>query len=366
MEFSELDKQAHKAMVVVLLAKHTANIDYHRLITYFFFEFLSRVVLTDIKPPIYYELLKEHRHALADYVVAEVQEELRGYTLFADLHTYLCYPPNELEYQLLRAAHNYVSAWEFNLIYDFNPKMYGVQEIKDSLDSALLQDGSHLSQVPHLNLLTSMFAQLRFQKRWSQTPRVPSTSVLGHALYVALCAFLLSFDVRASDRMRINHFLGGLFHDLPEILTRDIISPIKHGVKGLDSYLKDLEARAMEEKLLRYVSSDFRQDLLYFTQDEFANRYLDPHTKRVNIVSLEALWKDYNHNIYQSVCGTLLKVCDQLSAFIEAKMSIAHGVRSDVLVQGAEKIFEKYAHYSLHGVDMGALFRGFTCDGSCS
>ncbi|WP_235852542.1 HD domain-containing protein [Helicobacter vulpis] len=366
-EFSELDKQAHKAMVAILLAKHArARVNYHNLITYFCFEFLSRVVLTDIKPPIYYALLKQHRGALADYVQEEVQGEVQAYGLFANLHAYLCHPPDDLEHALLRAAHNYVSAWEFNLIYDFNPRMYGVQEIKDSLDNALLQDGEYLSQVPHLKLLASMFAKLRFQKRWSQTPRVPPTSVLGHALYVALCAFLLSFDVGACESMRINHFLGGLFHDLPEILTRDIISPIKHGVKGLDAYLKEIEAQEMENKLLRYVSPDFKADLLYFTQKEFADRYLDPQTKQAHCVDLSTLWEHYNHDTYQSVCGSLLKICDQLSAFIEAKMSIAHGVCSDVLVRGAEKIYHKYAHEVMCGVDMGALFDYFACPGSSS
>ncbi|WP_104690034.1 HD domain-containing protein [Helicobacter felis] len=366
-EFSELDKQAHKAMVVILLAKHAReSVNYSRLITYFFYEFLNRVVLTDIKPPIYYKLLETHRQALADYVQRELQEELRGYALFNDLHAYLCHPPQDLEFTLLRAAHHYVSAWEFSLIYDSNPRMYGVQEIKDSLDNALLQDGEHLSQVPHLKLLASMFAQLRFQKRWSQTPRVPPTSVLGHALYVALCAFLLSFDLNACESMRINHFLGGLFHDLPEILTRDIISPIKHGVEGLDAYLKEIEVQEMENKLLRYVNPELRADLLYFTQEEFKDRYLDPQSKQTRIVDLDTLWETYNHNEYQSVCGTLLKICDQLSAFIEAQMSITHGVRSDVLVCGAEKILSKYAHKSMCGVNMGALFSDFACDGSCS
>ncbi|WP_120945967.1 MULTISPECIES: HD domain-containing protein [Helicobacter] len=364
-EFSELDKQAHKAMVAILLAKHSLErVDYSRLITYFCFEFLNRVVLTDIKPPIYYKLLDTHRQALADYVLEEIQEEVKGYALFKDLHTYLCYPPKDLESALLHAAHHYVSAWEFSLIYDFNPRMYGVQEIKDSLDNALLLDGQYLSQVPHLKLLASMFAQLRFQKRWSQTPRVPATSVLGHTLYVALCAFLLSFDLGACESMRINHFLGGLFHDLPEILTRDIISPIKHGVKGLDAYLKEIEAQEMENKLLRYVSVEFKEDLLYFTQEEFANRYRDPQSQAIHQVGLDTLWQTYNHDQYKSVCGTLLKVCDQLSAFIEAKMSIAHGVRSDILVRGAHNMLDQYASLSLHGIDIGALFRDFACDGS--
>ncbi|WP_240328936.1 HD domain-containing protein [Helicobacter suis] len=357
-EFSELDKQAHKAMVVVLLANHHTGIDWDKLLRYFCFEFLSRVVLTDIKPPIYHELLKKHREAFADYVWGVLKNEVEGYAFFKHLHGYFCKPPTDIEHQLLKAAHDYVSAWEFDFIANFYPHGYGVKDIKKNLNEAL-SEHAHLLNVPHLELLASMFGQLRFQKRWSQTPRVPQTSVLGHALFVALCAFLLSFDLKSCVQMRVNHFLGGLFHDLPEVLTRDIISPIKHGVLGLDVYLKSLEARAMEENILQYVSSDFKQDLLYFTQDEFKDRYIHPETQKIIFVDSISLWQEYNQDQYKSMCGSLLKFCDRLSAFLEAKISISHGIKSDVLVSGAAKIKEKCMHTHIQGIYLGTLLEEF-------
>lgn len=359
-EFSELDKQAHKAMVVVLLAKHHVGVDWDKLLSYFCFEFLSRVVLTDIKPPIYYELLEQHRSALAAYVWGVLEPEVQGYALFDTFQDYFCNPPKDLESQLLKAAHDYVSAWEFGFIYRFYPEGYGVQDIKDSLDKSLKQHESLLKKVEHLKLLTSMFGQLRFQKRWSQTPRVPPTSVLGHALFVAFCAFLLSFDLKACAAMRLNHFLGGLFHDLPEVLTRDIISPIKHGVAGLDAYLKRLEKRAMQEHILRYVDAKLQEDLRYFTENEFADRCIDPKTQEtLEFADPSTLWQHYNHDSYKGVCGRLLKFCDQLSAFLEAKISIAHGIKSDVLINGAKKIQQKHQSTFLQGVHLGALFGEF-------
>ncbi|WP_104741653.1 HD domain-containing protein [Helicobacter ailurogastricus] len=360
-EFSELDKQAHKAMVVVLLAKNQKkHIDWDRLLNYFCFEFLSRVVLTDIKPPIYYKLLEKHRTALADYVWGVLEPEVAGYDLFLSMQDYFCNPPKDLESHLLKAAHDYVSAWEFGFIHRFYPEGYGVQEIKAHLDTSLKGHASLLEEVAHLELLTSMFGQLRFQKRWSQTPRVPPTSVLGHALFVAFCAFLLSFDLKACRQMRLNHFLGGLFHDLPEVLTRDIISPIKHGVPGLDEYLKVLEATAMQEHIFRYVNLEFEQELRYFTEKEFDDRCIDPKTQEtLEFKDPTLLWQSYNHDIYHGVCGRLLKFCDQLSAFLEAKISIAHGITSDVLSNGAENIREKCQNVCIQGVHLGALFGVF-------
>ena len=47
----------------------------------------------------------------------------------------------------------------------------------------------------------------------------------------------------------VNDFLCGLFHDLPEVLTRDIISPIKRSIQGLDDLIKDIEKRQVAEKI---------------------------------------------------------------------------------------------------------------------
>ncbi|HHX75692.1 MAG TPA: HAD family hydrolase, partial [Firmicutes bacterium] len=56
--FTELDKQAHKMIYAFLLAKFEeadrgVSINWRHLIEGAFFEFLHRILLTDIKPPIF-------------------------------------------------------------------------------------------------------------------------------------------------------------------------------------------------------------------------------------------------------------------------------------------------------------------------
>ena len=46
----------------------------------------------------------------------------------------------------------------------------------------------------------------------------------------------------------------------------------------------------------------------------------------------------YNEDKYNAIDGVALKNCDRLSAFIEAALSISHGVKSKELVQGKEFI----------------------------
>lgn len=366
-EFAELDKQAHKIVIAYLLARleekeRDIQVDWEKLILYFCFEFFSRVVLTDIKPPIFYALQKNYRNELSMFVIQELEEELKNYPFFESMKNYLKNPPNNLETQILKAAHFYASKWEFDIIYHFNPFMYDVQNIKNIIDSEV-ENHYHLCGMQKIILfknlqeLITMFGQLRFQKRWSQTPRVPSTSVLGHTLVVALCGYLLSYDINACKQMRINHFFCGLFHDLPEILTRDIISPIKQSVRGLDQQIKALEEDAVKQKILSIVPDNIAEDIIYYTHNEFSNRYkIECFVRNVDG---EELLRDYNQDEYMPIYGEFLKICDLLSAFLEAKISITHGISSSDLVDGAEKILERCGNKVINNIDIGSIFRNF-------
>lgn len=365
-EFVELDKQAHKMIIAYLLAKFEENqntkIDWEKLIEYFLFEFFSRVVLTDIKPPVYYELQKHHKKELAQFVIKECEEDLCEYPFFSKMEKYLQGTYNDIESQILKAAHFYASKWEFDIIYHFNPYMYDVQNIKNIIDKEV-EDHYHLNGMQKIILfsnikeLITLFGQLRFQKRWSQTPRIPPTSVLGHTLIVAICAYLLSYELPLCPQMRINHFLCGLFHDLPEVLTRDIISPIKQGVSGLDSQIKELEERVVAQKILAHLPENINTDIRYFTQNEFTNRYKVEGF--VHLASADELLGQFNHDEFSPIYGEFLKICDLLSAFLEAKISIAHGITSKELTDGADKILARCATKVIGDVDIGAIFRDF-------
>lgn len=366
-EFVELDKQAHKMVIAYLFAKYEecegGEIDWERLIEYFCFDFFERVVLTDIKPPVFHELQRYHRKEFAHFVISELQSDLGEYEFFDDMEHYFKHPPQHIEKQILQAAHYYASKWEFDIIYHFNPYMFDVGNIKAIIDKEVerhynLHGMKQMVLFKQIGEIVTMFGQLRFQKRWSQTPRVPATSVLGHTLVVALCGYLLSLDLGACRQMRINHFLGGLFHDLPEILTRDIISPIKTSVAGLDEQIKAIEARAVEEKILAHLPESMRTDIIYFTQNEFANRYKIEDFTHYTKDSVE-LFASYNSDEYSPVCGEFLKACDHLSAFLEARISIAHGISSADLIQGAQGILDKRKDMVVNGLDLGALFREF-------
>lgn len=366
-EFVELDKQAHKIVIAYLLAKYEeyvrgVRIDWEALILQFCFEFFERIVLTDIKPPVFHKLQAHHNKELVNFVCNQLESELSMYEFFPQMREYLTSNKSNIEGQILKASHYYASKWEFDIIYHFNPYMYDVQNIRNIINRQV-EEHYHLAGMQQIMLyenvreLVTMFGQLRFQKRWSQTPRIPATSVLGHTLIVALSAYLVSFDIGCCKQMRINHFLCGLFHDLPEILTRDIISPIKRSVKGLDEFIKKIEEEAVNEKILAIVPPNIQEDISYFTQNEFSNRYKIEHF--CYTADSESLMQTYNRDEFNGVYGEFLKIFDNLSAYLEAKISISHGISSDDLINGAKGIYDRCADKVICGVDIGKLFRDF-------
>ncbi|TLE09174.1 HD domain-containing protein [Helicobacter bilis] len=367
LDFVELDKQAHKVILAYIFAKYEENegrsINYTKLIRQFLFEFFERIVLTDIKPPVFHKLKSAHGKELAAFVAQSLANELQGFDFFHSMQSYLAEKNDDLETKILQAAHFYASKWEFDIIYHFNPKLYDIENIKAIIDSQTegfydLVGMKNLYLYQDIKELVGMFAELRFQKRWSQTPRIPQTSVLGHMLMVAICAYLLSVNLNVCEKMQINHFFGGLFHDLPEVLTRDIISPIKRSVKGLDSFIKGIEKEEMETKILSKLPHFIRNDLIYWTEDEFANRYKE-HDKVVFASDINQLLTQFNHDKYMPVCGELLKFCDKLTAFLEARISIAHGVSSPDLVNGAKALYGDLLQKEILGVNIGLIVQDF-------
>jgi putative hydrolase of HD superfamily len=237
-----------------------------------------------------------------------------------------------------------------------------VEEIKNRIENEL-EEHSDLAGVQKINLsvktrhFIDLVGQLRFQQRWAQSPRVPETSVMGHMLIVAMLAYFCSLEAEACEARLCNNFFAGLFHDLPEVLTRDIISPVKSSVAGLDDLIKEIENRQLAEKLFPLLPSGWHREIKYYVEDEFANKVM-VDGKIVKVASGE-IGTSYNEDRFSPVDGELIKACDHLAAYIEATLSMAYGITSRHLRDGAQTLYAKYEDRKVAGVDFGQLFDYF-------
>jgi putative hydrolase of HD superfamily len=175
---------------------------------------------------------------------------------------------------------------------------------------------------------------------------------------VAITSYLLSLDNNSCQKRLYNNFFTGLFHDLPEVLTKDIISPIKTSIKGLEGIIKDYEEDQMKNRLLPLLPVSWRKEMRYFTQDEFENK-IKIDGKIIKGVSYSELNNLYNKDEFYPLDGKIIKACDKLTAFIEADISIKHGITSKHLEEGRKNIYEKFKNKNVSGIDFGKLFNYF-------
>lgn len=370
-QFTEIDKQAHKAMIAYFIARAEEDrgraVDWNRLVANGAFSFLHRVLVTDIKPPVFHRLMQDRaqQRQLNDWVYAQLEPLLSplDYPLCEQCRAYLESVPDSLEDRILGAAHYIATRWEFGFIYYWSKPLYGIEKTREEIMGEiekyrdLAAVGDILSpQGGAFNDLISLVGQLQFQKRWAQIQRLPPTSVLGHLLVVALLSWLISLEIGAGARRRRNNFYGGLFHDLPEVLTRDIISPVKRSVKGLDELVKKLERRGVEENLFPLLPPAWRGDVLYMVMDEFENRVRT--NGRVRVIGRD-LADAEGRDEMDPVDGRVIEVCDKLSAYIEARESIRIGVRPAALEEASMRLYDSFASRRVAGYEVKALFDCF-------
>lgn len=347
-ELTELDKQSHKAMIAWYIAKteeyNGKTIQWKSLIEKCLYSFIQRSVLTDLKPQVFHKVVLEKKKEVNDFVISEFDRLVPDCNseFRSNFIAYLRSENNSIEDAIIRAAHYLATKWEFDLIYESNRSLYGIEETRNEINQQIRQH-CDLDAVRTLDVnspagdFIRLVGQLRFQQRWVRTPRIPKTTVLGHSLIVAYSMFLHDLDQNVDDKQLYNDFYTGLFHDIPEVLTKDVISPIKENVSGLAVLLEEYENEAVDSVIMPLLRKEW--------VDEFSNMALRPF---VNL----------DDPVFGKRNGTDLKACDLLGAFIEANVSQRYGITSSALRNGEADIRAKLAIRG-KGIDAEKLILDF-------
>ena len=140
MNLTEQDKQAHKAAVIWVLGKYDEDdgneIDWKTMIEHSVFEFISRMVLTDLKPQLYHQIMSDNSEQANKYVFNEFKRRVPNMNPeFCDrLKAYLQSGEASREDCIVEAAHYLATKWEFDVIYKTNTGMFNIEETKDNID----------------------------------------------------------------------------------------------------------------------------------------------------------------------------------------------------------------------------------------
>jgi len=406
----EMDRHGHRMMVAFLMGRMEElrgnGVDWLYLVTEGTFHLLRKIVFSDLKPAVSSRLYKNNPEVLGrmkGHVLDQVGTWLDPQTvrLFREL---LHQDPeissfSEVQvrtFRLLRSASKFVTLREFDLLKKVNPDTEEMHLIEREIHGEL----HRFSDIPalHAFLLSRPMARfnhilekLRYQRRWSQTYKMPPTSVMGHSVYVAtLTWFFLNHILHARglrysmDRppaVVASTYFAALFHDLAEAVTRDIVRPVKEwfvrvlrehqGVEALgqqdqESYdaIKAIERDLLQEALSLLAEEgypDLESLLRYFSLEEFSNKRLTPDGRiEVGVEDEELLSSPPE---FWPVWGRLVEVADNLAAFVEAQQSVEMGIRPESLVRALESIREMLLDQAdsgtlvFGGVDLGDLVK---------
>jgi putative hydrolase of HD superfamily len=367
---TELDKQAHKMTIAYVLGKfaeQTRGFNWLEIIEGGLFEYFERLTLTDIKPQVF-ERIKANEETFT-----ELKKEVysRFQPLIADFEgldkrfeTYLFEPQDSINRRVLDAAHFYATLWEFDIIKQENANDFEIDEIERGLQrrQEALSDVEGLQKLalfPTYRSFVDLCGRLRFQVRWGQLYRVPRTSVLGHMLIVAILSYLFSLTIDACPKRRVNNYLAGLFHDLPEALTKDVISPVKKAATGVDRFLKELEREEMQRRIYgpKLIPPAWQPEMRMFTEDEFVSKVTVDG--QLQSTTSEAITASYNYDQYNPVDGELVKAEDDLAAFMEAYLALKNGITNPQLEAAVQEKRFFYRQKSVAGIDLGRVYEDF-------
>ena len=146
-ELTELDKQSHKMIVAYILGKceedlgardtEKVQIDWITVIETGIFDFLKRIVLTDLKPPLIYKIKEDKKkyRKLNQWVFERVSPFVGdlGRDFIEKLEKHLYSTEETLETRIVNAAHFYITEWEFSIISQSSPRNFLFEEIDQSI-----------------------------------------------------------------------------------------------------------------------------------------------------------------------------------------------------------------------------------------
>ena len=374
----EMDKAGEKMVLAYIIGKCEEQkgvfVDWTWMIYASLFDILKKIALCDIKAPIQQILKKDYASEylrLNEWILNQYKPLIDDSALFSQFTIYEGQRAGTFDIpeksraaeRILSAANKFATMRELQMLSIVNEP-----ERLEKINKELLADLQGYLDLTGLQLLMTRqksydfimkIEQLRFQTRWNQTPRAPKTSVLGHCFFVAVITLLLcrQSGQKMCEKRLINNYFSALFHDLPEAVTRDIISPVKQATDELPSIVKRIEDEIVNKELVPLMEPYFSDELMYFTSDEFSNRIKDKKGN-AEVVSWEDLNGKYNQDDFSPVDGRTVRIADHLSALLEADSSIKHGITSNHLEYGRNSMISHYKPgETINGIDVGKLFR---------
>jgi putative hydrolases of HD superfamily len=220
----------------------------------------------------------------------------------------------EREDLIIQAARKY-SAWcecKVNAqVYEesFEIPMNLIKKELDELSKNLASINYLMKHTDSQKYLTHI-RRLSHSIRWSGENRLVAISVMAHLVIVAMISYFIAMIEQEGwkDIDLENLLFIALYHDIPEAITGDIISPVKNSIPWFGELIEEAEKKMLDDYLFCYISPEYKSSIVPFMFHPFETEW-GKLVKYADIVSalyeakIEVLF--WNNRDYEAICYKL-------------------------------------------------------------
>ncbi|MCK9272288.1 HD domain-containing protein [Candidatus Gracilibacteria bacterium] len=308
---STIDNKGFTLQVAYILSKVIEEKEGIKLdILYIFkkiiFSSFETLILSDINSDLQRRIINKNSGIYAK-LVKKVQDFLTSQDISGNIKDDILYiyknennPKYAREHEIMEFSKLWVAYYEAYFSAKIYPEMYEdvLNNIKDRLDntkySTLLKYLNINNTSNDLEKFLLNIRRLQSNFRWNRMKRIYPISVMAHSYITFFLAYIAGKTEDYNDEKILDIMTRALFHDVPESITGDIVSPTKKAVPGFAELLGDIELEMLEEYLFIHISGfDFKKDL--------AKIMLEP---------------------FSGEDGKIVKMCDIFSSLFESKLEV--------------------------------------------
>jgi len=307
--------------------KNGKKVDKEYIIKKILFDLFNALVLSDIN-----SWTRDYILSVDEDIMKQLEEKVRIF-LFSfeawdfikdDMKNIFSDNTKTLEDEIINSAKKF--AWYQECVINSRVFLYAydvaMEQIKDYLEEhknnlyslrELLKNDNYKNYLSHIR-------RLSHSMRWSWKQRKYPISVMSHLTIVTFISYIMwSLENQNwKDYDIYNLMIKWAYHDIPEAITWDIITPIKNAVEWFRDVLETVEENMMNDYFFIYVWDDYKQEIKKCMLDPFS-------------------WTN----------GELVKQADIISALLEAKIERDSGnMEFWEIYRNVKRIVNKFDSYS--------------------
>ncbi len=264
----------HVALFLAYLEEKSGNkIDREFLVKRIIFNSFSRLILSDINSGTRDYILK-----VDDSIFDKLEKKAFDYILWFDWPEYLKIDIRKtifdntktLELSIIDASKKYawfmecsVNSKVFSDMYDvpLNQIRHDLEEKRKTLKSLdlLWNNENYKKYLTHIR-------RLSHSMRWNQQNRIYPISVMSHLVVITFISYIIwmiennngwNYDIQ-------DLILRTIYHDIPEAITGDIITPTKKAVEWFEQVLEQVEIQMMDDYIFSYVDENYKAEVSWY------------------------------------------------------------------------------------------------------